>query len=253
MAMPSSGCGGPCCAQAVAGISPVWWRNRSTVWQAWCHSRWSVHERGWPSAFLFSRRKNNVEATRCCSVSSPAAIRRWTHWWLGLNRRVWHTMAVTPVRCWAATTASASARLSAIGISIRTCLPASIDLDGLGGVERCGAGEDGGVDPGLVEHLPQVERHGAGCRTRPRRLAVPVGVAPGDADDLDVVDAAQRGHVLAGDRTLAGHDDPHALSHAPPLRWRVVHNTVDDLLRHPGCPGSRGPADPPACAAQLRD
>src|SRR4029450_11224931 len=87
IAMPSPGCGGPSCAQARAGSSPVWWRNRSTVWQAWCQSRWSVHVRGWPSAFLFSRRKNSVDTIRCCNVSSPDTMRRWTHRWLGLNRR----------------------------------------------------------------------------------------------------------------------------------------------------------------------
>ncbi len=126
MAMPSSACGGPCWAHATSGSSPVWYRNRSTVWHEWCHNRWSVHVRGLPSALVLVRRKKNVSTTRCCSVSSRHATRWCTHWCDGLKRRVWQTIAVSPVRSWAATTASASAKLSAIGISTSTCLPASI-------------------------------------------------------------------------------------------------------------------------------
>ena len=34
MAMPSSGCIGPCRANTSEASSPVWYWNRSTVWQA---------------------------------------------------------------------------------------------------------------------------------------------------------------------------------------------------------------------------
>src|SRR5215208_849639 len=57
---------------------------------------------------------------------SPPTIFLCTHWWLGLNRRVWPHMATRPVFFCMATTASASARLSASGISTCTCLPAFI-------------------------------------------------------------------------------------------------------------------------------
>ena len=136
------GWGGPWLAQARSGTSPVWWRNRSTVWQAWCHSRWSVQDRGWPSAFVFSRRRKNVSATRCCSVSSPAAMRRWTHWWLGLKRRVWHTMAVS-----AGAPLGGDDRLG-VGQAVghrdldEDVLAGLHRLDGLGGVQRRGRGED---------------------------------------------------------------------------------------------------------------
>ena len=48
---------GPSTPRATEHFSPVWYWNRSTVWQAWCHSRWSVHERGWPAALMLVRRK----------------------------------------------------------------------------------------------------------------------------------------------------------------------------------------------------
>ena len=57
IAMPSTGWIGPCTALAATISPPVWYANRSTVCAAWCQSRWSVHERGWPSAFMFVRRK----------------------------------------------------------------------------------------------------------------------------------------------------------------------------------------------------
>jgi hypothetical protein len=60
-----------------------------------------------------------------------------------------------------------------------------------------------------------------------------VGVPADDGDHLDLVDAGERGRVLPGDGALPHQDDLRAVRHAPPLRWRVVHNTVDDLGRHP--------------------
>jgi hypothetical protein len=84
-----------------------------------------------------------------------------------------------------------------------------------------------GVGP--VEHLHEVEPV-ARYLELGGEAGRALGVTPGDTHHVDVVQAAQRGHVLAGDGALAGHHDADALSHAPPLRWRVVHNTVDDLV-----------------------
>src|SRR4051812_28834507 len=53
-------------------------------------------------------------------------MRLCTHWWLGLNRRTWPAMAVTPVSRAIFTRCSASSTLSVTGISTRTCLPARI-------------------------------------------------------------------------------------------------------------------------------
>ena len=47
-------------------------------------------------AFVLVRRKKYVCTSICWMRSSPAVIRLRTHWWLGLKRRVWHTMAVSP-------------------------------------------------------------------------------------------------------------------------------------------------------------
>ena len=58
--------------------------------------------------------------------SSPDSILRCTHWCDGLNRRVWPTMQTSPVSFCTASTAWASAQLSANGISTWTCLPARI-------------------------------------------------------------------------------------------------------------------------------
>src|SRR6516162_9587647 len=58
--------------------------------------------------------------------SSPARMRRRTHWCDGLNRRVWPAMQTLPVSCWTRLTSCASAQLSATGISTCTCLPARI-------------------------------------------------------------------------------------------------------------------------------
>ena len=57
-------------------------------------------------------------------LNSPAVILLCTHWWLGLKRRVWPTIATRPLAFCAAATASAPCRLSANGISTCTCLPA---------------------------------------------------------------------------------------------------------------------------------
>src|SRR6266496_1245135 len=73
---------------------------------------------------MFLRRKKYVCTSICWILSSPAAMRRCTHWWLGLKRRVWPTIATLPVSFCSRSTASASARLSASGISTWTCLPA---------------------------------------------------------------------------------------------------------------------------------
>src|SRR6266496_3192816 len=73
---------------------------------------------------MFLRRKKYVCTSICWILSSPAAMRRCTHWWLGLKRRVWPTIATLPVCSCSRSTASASARLSASGISTWTCLPA---------------------------------------------------------------------------------------------------------------------------------
>ena len=57
--------------------------------------------------------------------SSPATILLWTYWWLGLKRRYMpghRDEPGFPAASW--TSASLSTRLSAIGISTRTCLPA---------------------------------------------------------------------------------------------------------------------------------
>src|SRR4030095_14253482 len=73
---------------------------------------------------MFLRRKKYVCTSICWIARSPATMRRCTHWWLGLKRRVWPTIATLPVSCCSRSTASASARLSASGISTCTCLPA---------------------------------------------------------------------------------------------------------------------------------
>src|SRR5215470_9093881 len=124
IAMLSSGCSGPWIAWATWTSSPVWCWNRSTVCAAWCQSRWSVQLRGWPSAFMFVRRKKYVCTSICWIDSSPAAIRRRIHWCDGLNRRVCPTMQVRPVSRCMRSTSCASAQLSASGISTWTCLPA---------------------------------------------------------------------------------------------------------------------------------
>jgi hypothetical protein len=117
IAMPRFGWIGPCTACAVTIAPRVWYAKRSTVCAAWCHSRWSVHERGWPSALMFVRRKKKVCTSICWRWSSPARILRRTHWWLGLKRRVWPTIATLPDAFCAASTASASFSESASGIS----------------------------------------------------------------------------------------------------------------------------------------
>src|SRR6266536_1612991 len=126
IAMPISGCSGPCTALAISTSSPVWYWNRSTVCAAWCQSRWSVQLRGWPRAFRFVRRKKYVCTSICWIDSSPVAMRRWIHWCDGLNRRVCPTIHVRPVSPCTRSTSSASAQLSASGISTWTCLPARI-------------------------------------------------------------------------------------------------------------------------------
>src|SRR6266536_64677 len=126
IAMPRSGCSGPCTALAISTSSPVWYWNRSTVCAAWCQSRWSVQLRGWPRAFRFVRRKKYVCTSICWIDSSPVAMRRWIHWCDGLNRRVCPTIHVRPVSPCTRSTSSASAQLSASGISTWTCLPARI-------------------------------------------------------------------------------------------------------------------------------
>ncbi len=65
---------------------------------AWCHSRWSVHERASPLAFVLVRRKKYVCTSICWTWNSPAAIRSCTYWCDGLNRRVWPTIATEPGR-----------------------------------------------------------------------------------------------------------------------------------------------------------
>src|SRR5450759_295679 len=57
-------------------------------------------------------------------LKSPATILRCTHWWLGLNRRVWPHIATSPLLFCKSTTACASRQESASGISTCTCLPA---------------------------------------------------------------------------------------------------------------------------------
>src|SRR6185436_11842081 len=124
IAIPSVGWIGPWSAFAFTIGLRVWYANRSTVCAAWCHRRWSVQLRGWPSAFMFVRRKKYVCTFMCWMLNSPFTIRWRTHWWLGLKRRVCPHIAILPVRRAASTTACTSFKTSHSGISTWTCLPA---------------------------------------------------------------------------------------------------------------------------------
>src|SRR6478672_2712058 len=73
---------------------------------------------------MFERRKKNVCTSICWMLNSPATIFWRTHWWLGLNRRVWPHIATSPLLFCKSATASASRQESASGISTCTCLPA---------------------------------------------------------------------------------------------------------------------------------
>ena len=110
-------------------------------------------------------------------MSSPDTMRRWTHWWLGLNRRVWQTIAVTPVRRWAATTASVSASESAIGISIRTCLPASMAATAWAAWTGVGLARMAASTPGSSS-ISDRSRPWRGISNSAAKLAVPPGSPP---------------------------------------------------------------------------
>jgi hypothetical protein len=113
------------------------------------------------------------------------------------------------------------------------------DLDGLGGVQLGGRRQDGGVDAGQRQHLAEVEAV-PGHAELGGELGGVGRLAPGDADHLDVLDVPEGRCVPAGDRTLAGEDNPDALCHAcSSTMGRVVDNSVDDP---PGVPprGGRG-------------
>src|SRR5215469_1417184 len=75
---------------------------------------------------MLVRRKKYVCTSICWMDSSPARMRRRTHWCDGLNRRVCPTMQTLPVSCCTRWTSCASGQLSATGISTCTCLPARI-------------------------------------------------------------------------------------------------------------------------------
>src|SRR5215510_462887 len=73
---------------------------------------------------MLVRRKKKVCTSICWMLNSPATIFLRTHWWLGLKRRVWPHIATSPLLFCRSTTACASFKESASGISTCTCLPA---------------------------------------------------------------------------------------------------------------------------------
>ena len=106
-------------------------------------------------------------------------------------------------------TASASAQLSASGISTCTCLPARMHSDGLLGVQRRRRGTGSTASTSPSARAPRPGRSVAdgdavfvGDRPRPARA-----FAPTIGDDLDTVDVAQRVEVLAAERAGAGEGD----------------------------------------------
>src|SRR5438094_949775 len=111
-------------------------------------------------------------------------MRLCTHWWLGLKRRTWPPMAVTPVSLAIRTSASASSTLSVTGISTSTCLPGR-------GVPARGGGFGLAGDFALTGRLaPVLENDVSDCGVRRRH-----GV-----EAIDLVD-------LVVERTA--HDQPH--------------------------------------------
>ena len=95
-----------------------------------------------------------------------------THWWLGLKRRVWPTMQTRPVSFCCASTASASAQLSASGISTCTCLPAFMQAIACVGVHLRRRAQDHRVDVLAAPGFGQIGRGVARCRICRRLPAV---------------------------------------------------------------------------------
>ena len=106
-------------------------------------------------------------------ANSPARIFRCTHWWLGLKRRVWPTIATLPgCAAAAARTASASARLSASGISTCTCLPAARHAIACAACSCVGVHRITASTSRQREALGEVVGDVRRCRTSPRPRCV---------------------------------------------------------------------------------
>ncbi len=117
-------------------------------------------------------------------------------------------MATTPVSFCTCTMRSESARLSAIGISIITCLPARMQSSAWVALHLRRRGEDRGLDARLLQALGEV---GGPVRDVPLlgHLLRAVGAAAGERDDLDAVDLGKRLEMLDAERALAGETDLH--------------------------------------------
>ena len=139
-------------------------------------------------------------------------MRLCTNWWLGLKRRVWPPIATSPVFFCIATTASASFRLSARGISTCTCLPASRHCSAWAACIWVGVARMTASRPGSFRAVGEIGRHVADAVLF-RRLLRLVEFASDERDDLDPVDQLDAVEMLEAEGAGARERDFDGLGH----------------------------------------
>ncbi len=169
---------------------------------------------------MFVRRKKYVCTSICWTLNSRARIRRWTHWWLGLNRRVWPTIATLPRFLRAA-----HDRFRVL----QTVGERNLDLDVLArleagdrlrGVQLRRRAQDHRVDLRQREAVGKVVGDVADPVFR-RNLPRLAELAAHDRDDVDAVDQPDGVEVLGAEGAGAGQRDLDRSRHRAfsRIRW----------------------------------